>query len=393
MITGDNPLTAAAIAREAGVDDFMAEATPEDKMERCRREQAGGNLVAMTGDGTNDAPALAVADVGVAMNTGTQAAKEAGNMVDLDSDPTKLMDIVEIGKQLLITRGSLTTFSIANDVAKYFAIIPAMFAGVFPALNRLNIMKLQQPAHGHPLGRDLQRDHHRDPDPVGAARRQVQGHGCERDPQTQHPHLRRRRDHRAVHSHQAHRHAPHRARGALMIIRRILGPAAALAIVLAVLTGILYPLSVWAIGQVTMSHRANGSFITQNGKTIGSALIGQSFLDKDGNPDPRYFQSRPSAVDYNAAASGASNLGPADARLIGFVPGLNITTKTNAVRHAERPELRAGAGHRQGRQSRHRQGRQRGVREEQGRHLRVQSQHRAASGCSRIVRSTRCPPT
>jgi potassium-transporting ATPase ATP-binding subunit len=145
MITGDNPLTAAAIAREAGVDDFMAEATPEDKMERCRREQAGGNLVAMTGDGTNDAPALAVADVGVAMNTGTQAAKEAGNMVDLDSDPTKLMDIVEIGKQLLITRGSLTTFSIANDVAKYFAIIPAMFAGVFPALNRLNIMKLSNP--------------------------------------------------------------------------------------------------------------------------------------------------------------------------------------------------------------------------------------------------------
>src|SRR5205807_525707 len=126
MITGDNPLTAAAIATEAGVDDFMAEATPEDKMARIRAEQAGGNLVAMTGDGTNDAPALAQADVGVAMNTGTQAAKEAGNMVDLDSDPTKLMDIVEIGKQLLITRGSLTTFSVTNDVAKYFAIIPAM---------------------------------------------------------------------------------------------------------------------------------------------------------------------------------------------------------------------------------------------------------------------------
>jgi K+-transporting ATPase ATPase B chain len=145
MVTGDNPLTAAAIAKEAGVDDFMAEATPEDKMDRCRREQAGGNLVAMTGDGTNDAPALAVADVGVAMNTGTQAAKEAGNMVDLDSDPTKLMDIVEIGKQLLITRGSLTTFSIANDVAKYFAIVPAMFEGVFPALKSVNIMKLDNP--------------------------------------------------------------------------------------------------------------------------------------------------------------------------------------------------------------------------------------------------------
>jgi len=143
MITGDNPLTARAIAAEAGVDDFLAEATPEDKMALIRREQAGGRLVAMTGDGTNDAPALAQADVGVAMNSGTQAAKEAGNMVDLDSNPTKLIEIVEIGKQLLITRGSLTTFSIANDVAKYFAIIPAMFAGVFPELDRLNVMDLQ----------------------------------------------------------------------------------------------------------------------------------------------------------------------------------------------------------------------------------------------------------
>jgi potassium-transporting ATPase ATP-binding subunit len=145
MITGDNPLTAAAIAEEAGVDDYMAEATPEQKMARIKQEQAGGNLVAMTGDGTNDAPALAQADVGVAMNTGTQAAKEAGNMVDLDSDPTKLMDVVEIGKQLLITRGSLTTFSVANDVAKYFAIVPAMFQGVFPSLKTLNIMKLDNP--------------------------------------------------------------------------------------------------------------------------------------------------------------------------------------------------------------------------------------------------------
>jgi K+-transporting ATPase ATPase B chain len=145
MITGDNPLTAAAIAREAGVDDFLAEATPEDKMARIKAEQAGGNLVAMTGDGTNDAPALAQADVGVAMNTGTQAAKEAGNMVDLDSNPTKLLEIVEIGKQLLITRGSLTTFSIANDVAKYFAIIPAMFQGVFPELRTVNVMKLDNP--------------------------------------------------------------------------------------------------------------------------------------------------------------------------------------------------------------------------------------------------------
>jgi K+-transporting ATPase ATPase B chain len=145
MITGDNPLTAQAIATEAGVDDFLAEATPEDKMALIRREQAGGRLVAMTGDGTNDAPALAQADVGVSMNTGTQAAKEAGNMVDLDSNPTKLIEIVEIGKQLLITRGALTTFSIANDVAKYFAIIPAMFVGVLPALDALNVMALETP--------------------------------------------------------------------------------------------------------------------------------------------------------------------------------------------------------------------------------------------------------
>ncbi len=145
MITGDDPLTAAAIAREAGVDDFLAEATPKDKMDLIRREQGDGKLVAMTGDGTNDAPALAQADVGVAMNTGTQAAKEAGNMVDLDSNPTKLIEVVAIGKQLLMTRGALTTFSIANDVAKYFAIIPAMFAGTFPVLNALNIMQLQTP--------------------------------------------------------------------------------------------------------------------------------------------------------------------------------------------------------------------------------------------------------
>jgi K+-transporting ATPase ATPase B chain len=145
MITGDNPQTAKAIADESGVDDFLAEATPEDKLALIRREQEGGKLVAMTGDGTNDAPALAQADVGVAMNTGTSAAKEAGNMVDLDSDPTKLIEIVEIGKQLLITRGALTTFSIANDIAKYFAIIPAMFAAVYPGLNKLNIMQLSSP--------------------------------------------------------------------------------------------------------------------------------------------------------------------------------------------------------------------------------------------------------
>ena len=146
MITGDNPLTAAAIAAEAGVDDFLAQATPEDKLSASARSRPAGHLVAMTGDGTNDAPALAQADVGVAMNTGTQAAREAGNMVDLDSNPTKLIEIVEIGKQLLMTRGSLTTFSIANDVAKYFAIIPAMLMATFPAIAPLNIMGLHSPS-------------------------------------------------------------------------------------------------------------------------------------------------------------------------------------------------------------------------------------------------------
>jgi K+-transporting ATPase ATPase B chain len=145
MITGDNPLTAAAIAQEAGVDDFLAQATPETKMKLIREQQNGGHLVAMTGYGTNDAPALAQADVGVAMNSGTQAAKEAGNMVDLDSNPTKLIEIVEVGKQLLITRGALTTFSIANDVAKYFAIIPAVFVATYPQLQALNVMRLATP--------------------------------------------------------------------------------------------------------------------------------------------------------------------------------------------------------------------------------------------------------
>ena len=209
MITGDNPLTAAAIAREAGVDDFLAQATPKDKMDLIKREQAEGKLVAMTGDGTNDAPALAQADVGVAMNTGTQAAKEAGNMVDLDSNPTKLIEIVEIGKQLLMTRGALTTFSIANDVAKYFAIIPAMFAGTFPVLNALNIMHLKTPQSAIlsavifnaliiialiPLA--LRGVKYRADGRRGAAAAQSLD-------------LRRRRHHRAVHRHQADRHADH----------------------------------------------------------------------------------------------------------------------------------------------------------------------------------------
>ena len=176
MITGDNPMTAAAIAAEAGVDDFLAQATPEDKLALIRDEQAKGKLVAMCGDGTNDAPALAQADVGVAMNTGTQAAREAGNMVDLDSNPTKLIEIVEIGKQLLMTRGALTTFSIANDVAKYFAIIPAMFARLLPG-NRgpagAQHHGAGEPAERHPVGDHLQRaDHHR-ADSAGAEGRRA----------------------------------------------------------------------------------------------------------------------------------------------------------------------------------------------------------------------------
>ena len=173
MITGDNPLTAAAIAKEAGVDDFLAQATPEDKLALLKKEQAAGHLVAMTGDGTNDAPALAQADVGVAMNTGTQAAKEAGNMVDLDSNPTKLIEVVEIGKQLLMTRGALTTFSIANDVAKYFAIIPAMLVATFPADRAAERHGADVALQRDPQRRDLQRDHHHPADPAGAARREV----------------------------------------------------------------------------------------------------------------------------------------------------------------------------------------------------------------------------
>ena len=210
MITGDNPLTAAVIAREAGVDDFLAEAKPKDKMDLIKREQGKGKLVAMTGDGTNDAPALAQADVGVAMNSGTQAAKEAGNMVDLDSNPTKLIEIVEIGKQLLMTRGALTTFSIANDVAKYFAIIPAMFAGAFPVLNALNIMYLHSPQSAIlsavvfnaiiivaliPLA-------------LKGVKYRTQSR---RSAATAKPaHLWRRWRHRAVHRHQGHRHAARR---------------------------------------------------------------------------------------------------------------------------------------------------------------------------------------
>ena len=205
MITGDNALTAQAIADEAGVDDFLAEATPEDKMAYIHQEQEGGRLVAMTGDGTNDAPALAAADVGVAMNSGTAAAKEAGNMVDLDSDPTKLIDIVEIGKQLLITRGALTTFSIANDVAKYFAIIPAMFVVAYPSLDKLNVMGLATPQSAILSAVIFNALVIVGAHPAGPARRALPRRLGVRGAAPQHPGLRPRRHRRAVRRDQAHR--------------------------------------------------------------------------------------------------------------------------------------------------------------------------------------------
>ena len=210
MITGDNPMTAAAIAAEAGVDDFLAQATPEDKLRLIRDEQAKGKLVAMCGDGTNDAPALAQADVGVAMNTGTQAAREAGNMVDLDSNPTKLIEIVEIGKQLLMTRGALTTFSIANDVAKYFAIIPAMFVAFYPQLQTLNIMNLATPAERYSLGDHLQRADHHSAHSAVAERRALPSDRRRPAAAAQSVDLRRRRRDHPVHRHQGDRPRRHR---------------------------------------------------------------------------------------------------------------------------------------------------------------------------------------
>ena len=206
MVTGDNKLTAATIAAEAGVDDFVAEAKPEEKIRLIREYQAEGHLVAMTGDGTNDAPALAQADVGLAMNSGTAAAKEAANMVDLDSNPTKIIEVVRIGKQLLITRGAITTFSIANDVAKYFAIIPAAFVATYPELDKINIMDLQTPGERDPLGGDLQRDHHHRADPAGAAGRRLPRRARVRAARPQPAHIRPRRHPRAVHRHQGDRH-------------------------------------------------------------------------------------------------------------------------------------------------------------------------------------------
>ncbi len=206
MVTGDNPLTAKSIAEKAGVDDYIAEATPEAKLAYIRKEQHGGKLVAMMGDGTNDAPALAQADVGVAMNSGTQAAKEAGNMVDLDSDPTKLIEVVEVGKQLLMTRGALTTFSIANDLAKYFAIVPALFAGdaALAEADRRDAPDLG--AVGDPVGGDFQRDHHPAADPDRAEGREVSPRRRRRPAAPQPADLGPRRRHRPVRRHQADRH-------------------------------------------------------------------------------------------------------------------------------------------------------------------------------------------
>ena len=311
MITGDNKLTAASIAAEAGVDDFLAEVTPEAKLKLIRETQAQGKLVAMTGDGTNDAPALAQADVAVVMNSGTQAAKEAGNMVDLDSNPTKLIEIVEIGKQLLMTRGALTTFSIANDVAKYFAIIPAAFASTYPVLDALNVMKLATPASA--ILSAVIFNALIIPALIPLALKGVKYRPGRRgvDPAAQHDGLRRRRRPAAVRRHQADRHVagrtePRLTQGELIMFGQFL-PALRMLVLLSVLTGVIYPYVVTGIAQLAFPRAANGSLISGMAKSVGSTLIGQPF------DDPKYFWSRPSATSpqpYNAGASSGSNQGP-----------------------------------------------------------------------------------
>ena len=308
MVTGDNRLTAAAIAAEAGVDEFLAEATPEAKLELIRRHQKEGHLVAMCGDGTNDAPALAQADVAVAMNTGTQAAKEAGNMVDLDSNPTKLIEVVDVGKQMLVTRGALTTFSIANDVAKYFAIIPAAFATTYPALDRLNVMRLTSPESAIlsavifnaliiivlvPLA--LRGVKTRASSAAVLLRRNMLIYGLggivvpfvgikliDMLLAASGTGLRR------------------------MNMLRELKPTLVIFALLTLVTGVAYPGVVWIFAQLVVPERATGSVIERDGKAVGSRLLGQTFTS------PRYFWGRPSATGPfpdNGAVSSGSNQG------------------------------------------------------------------------------------
>ena len=352
MITGDNPMTAAAIAAEAGVDDFLAQATPEDKLKLIRDEQAKGKLVAMCGDGTNDAPALAQADVGVAMNTGTQAAREAGNMVDLDSNPTKLIEVVEIGKQLLMTRGALTTFSIANDVAKYFAIIPAMFLAFYPQLEVLNVMHLASPQSAILSAIIFNALIIIALIPLALKGVRLSRRRRRRAAAPQPADLRSRRHHHSLYRHQGHRprrrglapgltnrhcerseaiHSSAKKNGLLRrfaprndgelrrhTMLREIRPAILILLLLTAITGLAYPLAMTAIAGVIFPKQAQGSLIEKDGKVIGSALIGQEFKDD------KYFHGRPSATlapdpadstktvsaPYNAANSGGSNLGP-----------------------------------------------------------------------------------